>query len=178
MQPIEQALKEVRALHEQLTQAPAPEIGPHAFLPFPAGQDPVAFAIDEVTRLKQLVEQAQSNRRDDRNPVQWTPRASVFAGESSVSIAVELPGVDKEDVSITVCSGELTIRGQRRPTTMETGLQPVMIEQPWGAFERRFPLPAWASPDQITARYSLGVLEIVMTRGTDAAAGEFRVEIG
>jgi len=178
MQPIEQALKEVRALHEQLTQAPAPEIGPHSFLPFPAGQDPVAYAIDEVTRLKQFVEQTQTKRQEDSQTAQWMPRASVFAGESSVSLMVELPGVDKADVAITVCSGELTVRGQRKPTTTENGLQPVMVEQPWGAFERRFPLPAWANSDHIKASYSLGVLKIVVTRGADAVAGEFRVEIG
>ncbi len=48
MQPIEQALKELRTLHEQLNNAPAPEIGPHAFIPFPAGPDPVAYAVDEA----------------------------------------------------------------------------------------------------------------------------------
>jgi HSP20 family protein len=178
MQPIEQALKEIRMLHEQLTRTPAPEIGPHSFLPFPAGQDPVAYAIDEVSRLKKLIEQTQAARQNEQAVAQWVPRASVFAGESSVSFSVELPGVAKEDVSVTVASGELVIRGHRNPATTDGGLQPVMVEQPWGAFERRFALPTWAASDQITARCALGVLEIVLTRGSDATTGEFRVEIG
>jgi HSP20 family protein len=178
MQPIEQALKEIRMIHEQLTRTPAPEIGPHSFLPFPAGQDPVAFAIDEVSRLKQLIEQTQAARRTEPTAAQWMPRASVFAGEASVSFSVELPGVAKEDVSVTVATGELVVRGHRNPVTTEGGLKPLMVEQPWGAFERRFPLPVWAASEQITARYALGVLEIVLTRGADATAGEFRVEIG
>jgi HSP20 family molecular chaperone IbpA len=178
MQPIEQALRELQTLHEQLNNAPAPEIGPYAFAPFPAGQDPVAYAIDEVAHLKRILEQVETTPGKEPQSTQWTPRANVFAAESSLSISVELPGVAKEDVSVTACSGELTVRGQRKPISLSEGLQPVMVEQPWGAFERRFPLPAWASSERISARYTLGVLEIVLTRGSDTATGEFRVEIG
>jgi HSP20 family protein len=178
MQPIEQALQELRTLHEQLNNAPAPEIGPSAFIPFPAGHDPVSYAIEEVAHLKRLLAEFDADSKSEPPAVQWRPRASVFAGESRVSIRVELPGVAKENVSVAASGGELTVRGERKPVSLEEGVQPVMIEQPWGAFERRFPLPAWASADRITAQYTLGVLEIVLTRGTDTAAGEFRVEIG
>jgi len=178
MQPIEQALKELRTLHEQLNNAPAPEFGPHAFIPFPAGPDPVAYAIDEVAHLKRLLDELETTPRSEPQAAQWSPRASVFAGENSVTIAVELPGVAKEDVAVTASSGELTIRGERKPVSMKDGLQPLIVEQPFGAFERRFPMPAWASCERISARYTLGVLEIALTRGADTAAGEFSVEIG
>ena len=178
MQPIEQALKELRTLHEQLYNAPAPEIGPHAFAPFPAGPDPVAYALEEVAHLKRLLQELETAPQQEGQPVQWTPRASIFAGDSNVTIAVELPGVAKEDVAVTAGSGELTVRGERKPFSVKQGSQPLMVEQTWGAFERRFPLPAWASSERITARYTLGVLEIDLTRGADTAAGEFRVEIG
>ena len=178
MQPIEQALKELRTLHEQLHNAPAPEIGPHAFLPFPTGPDPVAYALDEVAHLKRFLEELESAPQQEPQSAQWSPRASVFAGESNVTISVELPGVAKEDVTVTATSGELTVRGERKPVSTKKGQQPLMVEQFWGAFERRFPLPAWASSERITARYTLGVLEIDLTRGAETAAGEFRVEIG
>ena len=178
MQPIEQALNELRTLHEQLNNAPAPEFGPEAFLPFPPGPDPVAFALDEVAHLKRLLEELSSAPQNEPQVAQWSPRASVFAGDSSVTITVELPGVAKEEVAVTASSGELVIRGQRKPVPLTEGLQPLIVEQSFGAFERRFPLPAWASSERITARYTLGVLEIVLTRGADTAAGEFRVEIG
>lgn len=179
MQSIEQALQEVRALHEQVTRTRAPEIGPQAFLPFPLGQDPVAYAIEEVSQLKQLVQSRRAGAAPSMHPQpQWVPRASVYAGESVVSFLVELPGVAKEDVSITVCSGELTVRGERKPVTIDGELRPVVIEQAWGAFERRFPLPSWAAPETITARYAQGVLEIHVSRDEDDAPGEFRVEIG
>lgn len=176
MQTIEQAYKEICRLHEQLAQAPAPEIGPQSFLPFPPGVEPVAFAIEEVAQLKQMFEAAQSVRQHVHEPA-WTPRASVFASESSVLFQVELPGVAKEDVSVTVASGELLVRGQRRQPDPEASLKPVVVEQPFGSFERRFPAPPWCNPEKIRAKYSHGVLEISLTRQDEGNLGEFRVEI-
>lgn len=170
MQPIDQALEEVRNLHRELIRQPAPEIGPQAFLPFPPGQDPVAFAIDEVNRLKQLV-----RSRNETSTQTWVPRASVFAGEGSLRIVVELAGLEKDQVDVSVSDGALVVRGTREAGRF-AGLQPVMLEQPWGMFERRFPLPAWAGADSVKACYAQGVLEIEVTR-PESETGEIRVEI-
>jgi HSP20 family molecular chaperone IbpA len=44
-------------------------------------------------------------------------------------------------------------------------------------FERRFPLPPWFDTDCITARYTMGVLEIVLARPDDESSEEFKVKI-
>ena len=64
MEPIEQALEEIRALHEQLTNQPAPEITPQMFQPFPPGIDPVSYAIQEVVQLRQAVQRTDEPPRD------------------------------------------------------------------------------------------------------------------
>jgi HSP20 family protein len=171
MQDLAQAFKEVCRLHEQVVQAPAPEIGPQHFLPFPPGVDPIAFAIHEVTQLKQLVES-----RGAAAPPAWIPRASVFSGDSAIRYLVELPGVQRDEVSVVAFQGELIVRGQRRQPA-DPNLKPMIVEQPWGTFERRFALPAWCTPDGISARYTQGVLEITLSRSEDST-GEFRVEVG
>ena len=176
MQTIEQAYKEICRLHEQLAQAPAPEIGPQSFLPFPPGVEPIAFAIEEVAQLKHMFDAAQAVRQHVHEPA-WMPRASVFASDSSVLFQVELPGVAKEDVSVTVASGELVVRGQRRRPESDASLKPVVVEQPFGLFERRFPAPPWCNPEKIQAKYSHGVLEISLSRQEEGSFGEFRVEI-
>lgn len=178
MQTIEQAYKEICRLHEQLTQAPAPEIGPQSFFPFPPGVDPVAFALEEVAQLKQMFEGAQAARQQPtQEQVSWIPRASVFASDSSFLYQVEIPGVMKEDVSVVMASGELVVRGQRRQPAADASLKPVCVEQPWGNFERRFPAPPWCNPEKIHAKYSHGLLEISLTRQEGGSFGEFRVEI-
>jgi HSP20 family protein len=174
MESLDQAMKDVCQLHEHMTQSPAPEVGPQSFVPFPAGVDPVSYAIQEVAQLKKMW---QSRAQLSDSQVTWVPRASVFTGDSTFCYLVEVPGVSRDEVSVTVGAGELLVRGQRRPPEVEGHLRPVAVEQAWGKFERRLPVPAWCSPDQIQARYSQGILEITLSRPQEGAAGEVQVEV-
>jgi len=175
MQTIEQALKDICQLHERLVKAPAPEIGPQAFLPFPPGIDPVAYAIEEVSQLQKFFESQSAT------PVAptaaWVPRVDIHACDAEVFATVEIPGVAKENVSVTFAGGELIVRGQRDSVSPEGDLKPVFLELPWGTFERRLPVPSWCNPEKITARYTHGVLEIRISRGEEGTSTEFRVEI-
>lgn len=176
MQSIEQALEDVRALHEAVTRSPAPEIAPQAFLPIPPGHDPVAFAIEEVTQLKQML-QDPATTAPGAAQTRWIPRTNIYADESRLSFIVELPGVAKDGLSVTVSAGELVIRGSRGPIGLSNGLKPVLVEQACGNFERRFPVPAWCTSEAITARYNQGLLEIVLSQPQGNGSGEFSVEI-
>jgi HSP20 family protein len=177
MQTIEQAYKEICRLHEQLAQAPAPEIGPQSFVPFPPGVDPIAFAVEEVSQLKQMFESVQAAKQQQMQQVAWIPRASVFTSDSNVLFQVEIPGVAKEELSVTIAGGELVVRGQRRQPCGDSTMRPVVVEQAWGTFERRFPAPPWCNPDKVHAKYAHGVLEISLSRQEEGNVGEFRVEI-
>ncbi len=56
-------------------------------------------------------------------------------------------------------NGSLVIRGFRRPPTMGS-VQCLVLEIPYGVFERSIPLPSSIDPDGITAEYQLGLLRI------------------
>jgi HSP20 family protein len=178
VQAIQQALEEIKALHEQLTQSPAPEIGPQAFLPFPPGVDPVAFAIEEVTQLKHWVENLQAAQLQTPQSVNWVPAASVHADETGIHFAVEIPGVAKDDVTLNVTGGELIVRGERRPPQFGPTSKPVVVEQAWGTFERRFPLPPWGTAETIKARYAHGIVEIDVIRHEQSTPTEVQIAIG
>jgi HSP20 family protein len=177
MDSLEQAWKDVCELHERMAHGPAPDIGPHAFLPFPAGVEPVSFAVAEVARLKQMWRERGESASFADQAVSWIPRTNVFAGDDGVRILVELPGVAREDIEVSVAGGELSVRGTRRPPKLAGAQQPVAVEQVWGAFDRRFPLPPWCSLENIQARHADGMLTITMSRGKDNGAGEFSVNI-
>jgi len=179
MQPTERVLEEIRALQDEITRAQRPQDGPLT-LPAPiAGTDPVAYALREIARLRREVEQSRATSRPDSPaPVSWVPRASVYAGDAGSVIVLEIPGVLRKNVAVTVAGGELVVRGERRLPELEDGLEPVVVEQSWGVFERRFPVPAWCKPETISARCSNGVLEIGLARGTESAASEVQIEVG
>lgn len=175
MQSLEKGLDEVRALFERVTGAPAPEVDPRFFLPFPPGVDPVAFALDEVSRIKKALDDSQPARTQTRPA--WVPAANVFAGENQIRFTLDVPGVAKEDISVTVNGQELVIRGERRAGNFNGTVQPMVVERPWGAFERRFPLPPWCDPGKVRARYENGTLEIGVTRFDEGGSGNFAVRI-
>jgi HSP20 family molecular chaperone IbpA len=56
-------------------------------------------------------------------------------------------------------------------------MRPITVERPWGRFERRFVLPAGSDPDQLTARYQDGVLDLRIGIDQKGLLEETRVEV-
>jgi len=165
MLPIERALAEIRTLHEQITDSPAPEIPSRALEPFPPGADPVAYALEEVETLKRAISRIRPEpdplqaTQAPRNEPAWAPPSTVLASDDGFRILVEVPGIPASDVRLTVEDSHLVLRGRRQPP--KTGvLQPMLIEQAYGGFERRFALPPWFQPESVQARCKNGILEI------------------
>ncbi|EKX64057.1 Hsp20/alpha crystallin family protein [Streptomyces ipomoeae] len=70
-------------------------------------------------------------------------------------LQAELPGIDAEDIEITVAEGCLTLRAERSEETTQQG----RAEFHYGHFT---PLPPGAESDEATAEYKHGVLTITM----------------
>lgn len=172
MSRIEEALAEVERYHEQVVGSPPPPDLP-ADVPFPPGADPVAFAIEEVAYLRELLARRESAPRPELARV---PQADAFATSEGMVVMVDLPGLEADDLTVEVRGCEVAVRGHRRPPVEIDG-RPLCIERSWGRFERRFPLPPGPGRAEVKATYRAGVLEIRVARrgeGSDAQAGETR----
>ena len=91
----------------------------------------------------------------------WSPAADVFASDSSYSIALEIPGTQREHVNVEFYDRILTIKGSKaRPDEERPGADFVRRERSFGSFERRFRLPEDANGDDIKAAYRDGVLTV------------------
>ena len=164
MTEVASALNEVRSLYAKYLGQPAPEIGPGWYAPFPPGIDPIRYAIQEVGELKRHL------------AVAWVPRADVYGTKDAVVFHVEIPGVGREQVKVLVAEGECIVRGTRATATDQADLRPLGIELPYGAFERRFPLPIHADADKLVARYADGILEVTIPILEVAPPKEMKVE--
>ena len=86
----------------------------------------------------------------------------------------ELPGVDPEaDVEVTVESGMLTIRAERR----EESKQDRHSEFKYGSMTRSIALPERADPDKITATYDKGILEVTVPIPQQTARGSRQIAV-
>jgi len=90
----------------------------------------------------------------------WAPAADVSETEAEYLIKADLPEVRKDDVSITVQDGVLTLSGERRQEKREEHEKLHRVERVYGSFARRFALPEDADEQGIRAESRDGVVLI------------------
>ena len=90
----------------------------------------------------------------------WAPAADVSETEAEYLIKADLPEVRKEDVTITVQDGVLTLSGERRQEVRAENEKVHRVERAYGSFARRFALPENADEQSIRAESRDGVILI------------------
>ena len=81
-------------------------------------------------------------------------------------VRAELPGIDPEnDVDISLSQGVLSIKGERRREETTNGERFFRSETHYGSFERQILVPDDVKPDDISASYRDGILEVVVPQG-------------
>ena len=108
----------------------------------------------------ELIEQAERLQRrffrlDTSRPTRaaWEPPVDMFETDHEIVIVVAMPGVPSERVEVINESGALIVRGERPLPFAGRPLAVRQLEIPYGAFERRIPLPNGrfdASPPELT----------------------------
>lgn len=94
----------------------------------------------------------------------WSPPTDVFETMEEIIIKIELAGMKKEDISVTVEKNVLMIQGQRRDSKEMEKKDFHLMEIHYGMFERRFRLPPGLHRDQVSANYENGFLIIRMPK--------------
>lgn len=105
----------------------------------------------------------------------WNPSLDLTETESSLVAQVEIPGIDPDEIDISVTTDLLTITGEKKKEAEETGGTCHFAERIYGKFSRSIRLPTTVNPDQVEARYKDGVLRI--TLGKTAFAKSKRIEV-
>lgn len=93
-------------------------------------------------------------------PSTWTPSVDVYEKDGTLVVKAELPGLKREDIEVALDQGDLLIRGERKAESAVKEENYYRVERTYGSFYRRIPLPFEVKPDQITAGYNDGVLEV------------------
>ena len=88
------------------------------------------------------------------------PPVDVYETEGEVVVKAELPGVQKEDISLTLEEGGLVLCGESKheEEVNEDGYHRKEIRR--GSFRRLVPLPSAVKPDEVTATFDNGILTV------------------
>jgi HSP20 family protein len=95
---------------------------------------------------------------------QFRPLADVAETAEGFLILVELPGLEREDVSLEVHGTELAVFGERKPPSDLAGAAFQSMERSYGCFSRRFILPLEIDPAAVEARMRAGLLHIHVSK--------------
>lgn len=115
-------------------------------------QDRMNRLFEDATQ-RRAREEAESG--DEIETAEWYPPADVYEDEANYLIAVDLPGIDRSALEISIDDNRLAIKGKR-----EVEVSPSRSERPSGRFLRKFSVPASIEQQNIQAEYRNGVLEI------------------
>jgi HSP20 family protein len=100
----------------------------------------------------------------------WMPPADVTEAIDHIDLRIDLPGLKRSDIEITVEDGQLAISGNREETTLDDGAGRLRRERRFGSFSRRFTLGERFDTDAIQAEYRDGVLSLRVPKRAAAVA--------
>ena len=99
-------------------------------------------------------------RRTGGEGGEWSPAANISETAAEYIIKAELPEVKKDDVSITLQNGVITISGERKFDKEDKDENTLRVESFYGTFSRSFALPENADQDNIKAESKDGILRV------------------
>ncbi len=106
----------------------------------------------------------------------WSPLIDIEENDSEVMVKVEVPGMSKEDIKVSVTDNALTISGERKHESEEKGKTFHRIERAYGKFYRTISLPAEVNHDKVKASYKEGVLTITLPKAETSQSKEIPIE--
>lgn len=105
----------------------------------------------------------------------WVPLVDISEDDKEYVVRAELPGLNKQNVSVTVENGVLKISGERKQEKEEKNRRYHRVECSYGKFSRSFSLPADTNPNQINAEFKDGVLHVRVAKSESAKPKQIAV---
>ncbi len=98
----------------------------------------------------------------------WMPAVDIEETGDSLNLYVEIPGLTKDDVQLTLENNVLTISGERTFDQERKGSNYHRVERAYGKFSRAFSLPTNVDAEKVKASFEHGILAVTLPK-TDAA---------
>ncbi len=121
---------------------------------------------EEIDRLFEapLAELAQTSRILSG----WTPALDVYEDKDNLYVRVEVPGMKKEDIEISLHNASLSIAGERKSEESFKDAEVYRAERFFGRFQRTVTLPSPVATDKVKAHYQDGILTVMLPKTEEA----------
>ncbi len=105
------------------------------------------------------------------------PNIEMYDRKNEIVLKAELPGVDKENIDLTITKDSITLRGEVKKEEEIKEEDYYASERSYGSFTRTIALPAEVDSEKSKASFKNGVLEIVLPKREEAKHKEIKIEV-
>lgn len=131
----------------------------------------------EINRMFDRFFRGNLTEEESLVPSGWCPAVDIAEHDNEFVVKMELPGVGKEDVKITMQNDVLMIHGEKKQEKQSKGSNYHRVERSYGAFQRSFTLPATVKADKIDATFTDGILNIKLPKAEEAKPKQIEVKV-
>jgi HSP20 family protein len=108
----------------------------------------------------------------------WTPALDLYEGKDEYVVRAELPGMQKDEIEISLHNGALSISGERKSGEAAEESEAHRRERFFGRFQRTLELPKPVKSDEVKAAYKDGILTIRLPKTEEAKPKQIAVNVG
>ena len=107
----------------------------------------------------------------------WSPALDVLEDKDNYTVRIEVPGLRREDIEVSLQDGSLTIAGERKVEPVKEGTEVHRQERSYGKFSRVLNLPATVAADHVKAAYKDGILTVTLPKAEAAKPKQIDVSV-
>jgi HSP20 family protein len=117
-------------------------------------------------------------REESLTTTTFAPPVDVYEDEHTVSLKIEVPGIDEKDIDVRIENNVLTVHGERKFEKEEKEENFRRVERQYGSFTRTFTLPTTVDAEKVSANYDKGILKIALPKKAEAKPKQIKVNVG
>lgn len=137
--------------------------------------DPFREMVSLRDELDRLFDSVFGRLPRERGETYWAPPLDIEETEDAIVVRAELPGMNKEDIKVSLSGDTLTISGERKFESEKKNRTYYRQERIYGKFQRTVTLPAEVEGDKAKASYKAGVLELILPKSEKSKAKEITI---
>lgn len=107
----------------------------------------------------------------------WLPPVDIIDNDRSITVMMDLPAIDPEDVTVTVMEDTLTIEGERKQQERFRDREYYRSERTHGPFSRTISLPGNVLGGKASASYRDGVLTVELPKSQKETVKEIKISV-
>lgn len=128
--------------------------------------------------LDDVLEDTVFDRWDRELTSTMWPRVDIIEEPTSYKLKADLPGMEKDEITIHIEGRTLTISGEKKESKRENKKGSYYhLERSYGSFQRCFSIPDHVDDKSIDAHFKNGVLELTLTKAVEAVSKDIEVKV-